>query len=204
MGEPAKNLILFPGAPARSNVARAPIPRECPSDTAPSSRTLAEAYDRRRARIRAFFWRRTGSQEAADDLTQEVWLRIAKSADEGDFDNPDAWLQRIVVNLALNWLRQHRFQARYMIAGGDEHDAHDDTPDHDRLVQSRQSLAYLRELIDELPPRRRTAFLLYRGEGLSLGETAKRMGVSSSTAKKQIAAALLFLRDRMGEAGLWP
>lgn len=206
MGEPAKNIFYFSGAP-RGEPALA-----CPTERSRSGThvndhhrpTLAEAYGRRRSQIRTFFWRRTGSQEAADDLTQEVWLRIAKTADDDDYANPDAWLQRIVVNLALNWLRQHHFQARFVIASGDDYDTIDETPGHDRLVQSRESLAYLRDLIDELPPRRRVAFLLYRGEGLSLGETAKRMGVSHSTAKKQIAAALLFLRDRMGEAGLWP
>ncbi|WEK45196.1 MAG: RNA polymerase sigma factor [Candidatus Andeanibacterium colombiense] len=179
---------------------RAPAER----DNGAPSPTLRDAYGRRQARLRAFFLRRTGSPEAAEDLVQELWLRIARDADATGFENPDSWLQRIAINLALNWLRQNRFQAQYIAHADDGADAVDDAPGPDRQAQARQGMDFLRDLLDELSPRRRRAFLLYRGEGLSLNETAQQMGVSSSTAKKQIAAAVAFLRERMSEAGLWP
>src|SRR5262249_46693686 len=154
---------------------------------------------RRRARLYAFLARRTGSREAAEDLIQELWLRIANEADDPHFENPDSWLQRVAINLTLNWVRQHRFHTQIVTQVEDGVDATDDAPGPDRQMQSRQSIAFLRDLLDELPPRRRKAFLLYRGEGLSLGETAQQMGVSQATAKKQITAAIAFLRERMTE-----
>jgi RNA polymerase sigma factor (sigma-70 family) len=173
-------------------------------DTGPPSATLAEAYARRRKRLALFFQRRTGSAEDAEDLLQELWIRISEGGDGTQPEDPDSWLQKVAINLALNWLRQHRFRSQYMMATEEEVDALDDAPGADRQTQARQSLAVLRELIDELSPKRRRAFLLYRGEGLSLNETAEQMGVSRSTARKQIAAAINFLRGRMSEVGLWP
>lgn len=203
LAEPVDNIVpLGPRGRSPRRWRREAAPPE--RDGAPPSPTLRAAYARRQARLRAFFLRRTGSPEAAEDLVQELWLRIAKDADETGFENPDSWLQRVAINLALNWLRQNRFQAQYIAHADDGADAVDDAPGPDRQAQARQGLDFLRDLLDELSPRRRRAFLLYRGEGLSLNETAQQMGVSSSTAKKQIAAAVAFLRERMGEAGLWP
>ena len=203
MAEAADNIVPLAKLGKASRLARQSA--EPPErDDAPPSLTLREAYGKRQARLKAFFRRRTGSPEAAEDLVQELWLRIVKTADDTTLENPDSWLQRVAINLALNWLRQNRFQAQLMSHSDDGADAVDDTPGPDRQAQSRQGMDFLRDLLDELSPRRRRAFLLYRGEGLSLGETAQQMGVSNSTAKKQIAAAVAFLRERMSEAGLWP
>jgi RNA polymerase sigma-70 factor, ECF subfamily len=168
------------------------------------SETLGQAYIRCHHDIRDFLYRRTGNAAVADELVQEIWLRIAPEADDGSFDNPDSWLQKIAVNITLNWLKSHRFRESHIDAIPDGFDMMDDAPEQDRQVQSRQSLEYLESLLDELPPRRRLAFLLYRGEGLTLQETAHRMGTSVATVKVQTAKALAFLRKRMGEAGLWP
>ncbi len=175
-----------------------------PRDAGAASTTLAEAYNRRRKRLTAFFHRRTGSAEEAEELLQELWIRISKDADSTEFDEPDAWVQKVAVNLALNWIRKNRFRTQFAAGAEEGLEIADGAPGAERLAQSRQSLTALRGFIDELSPKRRRAFLLYRGEGLSLNETAEQMGVSGSTARKQIAAAIAFLRNRMIEAGLWP
>jgi RNA polymerase sigma-70 factor (ECF subfamily) len=166
--------------------------------------TLGDAYHRMRSALRAFLHRRTGDPQAADELVQEVWLRIADQADAHHLDNPEAWLQRIAANLALNWLKSHRFRVGLTAAGADVGAVADPAPDAERALHARRGLEHLRLLLEELPPRRRAVFLLYRGQGLSLRETADQLGISVKTAKNQMAEALDFLRRRMGEAGLWP
>jgi RNA polymerase sigma factor (sigma-70 family) len=185
-------------------LARAKPARMIPLDERPASANLAQAYERRRERLRLFFVRRTGNQETAEDLLQELWLSIAKDFGVREPDEPDRWVQRVAVNLAINWVRREQFRAQFLAPNEDGLDIADAAPSVDRQIQAYESLEYLRDLLDELPPRRRKAFLLYRSEGLTLKETAKQMGVSASAARKQIAGALAFLRDRMSEAGLWP
>jgi RNA polymerase sigma factor (sigma-70 family) len=154
--------------------------------------------------IRSFLRRRTGDAQVAEELTQEVWLLIAPRAEDPSILNPDAWLRKIAVNLSIDWLRQNSFRSQLTGAHAEGSDALDDTPDVERALQARQSLAFLESLVDELPPRRRAAFLLYRGRGLTVAETAHELGVSTLTAKTQIRDALAFLRRRMIDAGLWP
>jgi RNA polymerase sigma factor (sigma-70 family) len=174
------------------------------ADPPPPSETLGQAYIRTYDEMRGFLRERTGSTDAAEELMQDVWVRIAKRADDTSIDNPDAWIQRIVINLSLTWLRRFRFNAIRHEPLPDDLAVADSQPDANHILMDRQRLDYLRHLVEEMPPRRRAVFVLYRGRGLSLNDTALHMGISIKTVKAQLAEAMSFLRQRMSEAGLWP
>lgn len=168
------------------------------------SETLGQAYLRCHDEMRRFLAGRTGNRDAAEDLMQEVWLRIASRADDTGIDNPDAWLQRLVINLSLTWLRKHRFRGLATEPFAEGMEIADDAPDASVVLADRQRVARLRGFIDEMPPRRRAVFILYRGRGLSLQETADQLGISIKTVKAQMTEAIAFLRGRMMDNGLWP
>jgi RNA polymerase sigma factor (sigma-70 family) len=179
-------------------------PERDPPDFTPSE-TLGQAYVRRHSELRAFLLRRTGSADAADELVQEIWVRIASRAEDRTILNPDGWLQQVAVNLALRWLQRKRFRSSAHVEGAPLPEQQpDEAPAPDRALHARHGVQYLLQLVEEMPPRRRTVFLLYRGRGLSLNETAQQMGLSVLTVKRQMAEAMIFLRERMSEAGLWP
>ena len=168
------------------------------------SETLGQAYIRRYPEMREFLRGRVGDREVADELIQSAWVAISARADDRSIENPDAWLQRVVTNLALNWLKSSRFRSR-IVHGDDDLGRFEDTaPLQDEQAEHRQSMRYLGELLDELPPQRRQVFLLYRGEGLSLQQTADRLGISIKTVTTQLERTMIFLRKRMREADLWP
>jgi RNA polymerase sigma-70 factor (ECF subfamily) len=168
------------------------------------SETLGQAYIRRYAEMREFLRGRVGDREVAEELIQSAWVAISSRADDRSIDNPDAWLQRVVTNLALNWLKSSRFRSRIVHGDEDLSRFEDAAPLQDEQAEHRQSMHYLSELLDELPPHRRQVFLLYRGEGLSLQETADRLGISIKTVTTQLQRTMIFLRKRMREADLWP
>ncbi len=60
--------------------------------------------------MRGFLLRRTGDPQVAQELAQDVWLQIAPRSDDRSIDNPDAWLRRVAVNLAINWLKSNGFR----------------------------------------------------------------------------------------------
>jgi RNA polymerase sigma-70 factor (ECF subfamily) len=170
----------------------------------PPSETLGQAYVRCYYEMSRFLAGRTGSRDAADELIQEVWLRIASRADDTSIENPDAWLQRLVINQSLTWLRKHRFRSLVVEPLNRAFEVADEAPDAETVAADRQRLDVLRELIEEMPPRRRAVFVLYRGRGLSLQETADHLGISIKTVKAQMTEAIAFLRQRMTDNGLWP
>lgn len=165
---------------------------------------LSEVYVRERESLRAFLQRRTGDPSAAEELVQELWLRVADPASRPALDRPEAYLQRIAANLAIDHLRRRRFQTGLIAAGVDVAGVADQAPDPHRQLAARQKLDALRALIDQLPPKRRQAFLLYRGRGLSLKDAAAALGVAPQTVRLQAAKALVDLRQALTEAGLWP
>jgi RNA polymerase sigma factor (sigma-70 family) len=168
------------------------------------SETLGQAFVRSYDTTKAFLRKRTGDPQIAEELTQEIWLVIAERAEDPTIVDPEAWLRRVTVNLSTDWLRQNRFRSQFVEAMPDLPDVEDNTPDQHRIVDGRQRMSCMDRILDEMPPRRRAAFLLYRGRGLTAQQTADELGISVMTARTQIRDALTFLRQRMIDAGLWP
>ena len=162
------------------------------------------AYLSRRANLVRFFAARTGSAAAAEDLAQELYLKVAGRPDGVEADNPVALIYRIATNLMLDrargesraaardgaWSREARTRL-----GGDE--VAEDPP-ADEALASRQRLARLVEAVAELPPQMQRAFRLHKLEGLSHAQTANAMGISVKSVEKHISAALKALTARLG------
>ena len=167
---------------------------------------LYEAYLRLAPALGAFLRRRTGCEQAAQDLLQDVWLRVARAGEEqaADIANPDAFLQRIAGNLALDWLRRNNFRSSFHDPDANTDSVESQAPDAERIYAARRAADYLRIVIDELPTGRRKAFLLCRGEGLTARQAGQRLGIAEKTVKHQLAAAQAHIRERLVQAGLWP
>jgi RNA polymerase sigma factor (sigma-70 family) len=152
--------------------------------------------------VRAFA-ARLGSMAAAEDLAQDLYLKLAAMDPDTQIENLSAFLYRVGSNLMLDRLRQEsraaardrqwRETSTTSVAGQDV--ARE--PPADVSLLWRQRLAQLGEAVDDLPPRMRHAFRLHKLEGLSQAETAKVMGVSVKAVEKQISAALKALLKRL-------
>lgn len=143
---------------------------------------------------------RLGSREAAEDLAQEVFLRVFLHV--RDLRDPKlltAWIGRMTRNLAANWVRAHqrRSQVLPLLAGPPDEvilsvtdtrkgvrEQMDDQTAHEKLHQA----------IAALPIHQRELVLLCYMEGMSRVEIASRMGVHPSTVGRQIDRALSSLR----------
>lgn len=164
---------------------------------------LLGLYDEKRANLVRFFAARLNSRAEAEDLVQDLYIRISGMESIGPVDNPSALLHRIGSNLMLDRLRsQKRSGARdsdwrsvntTVVAG---HEVADE-PAADEVVASRQRLKALVEAVEDLPEKTRQAFQLHKLEGHSHMETARRMGISVSTVEKHISSALKTLTRRL-------
>lgn len=164
---------------------------------------LLRAYFEKRANLVRFFAARTGSLEAAEDLAQDLYLKLCTRAETVDAWAPVALLYRIATNLMLDNARAaqrsaHRDAGWRLVArtdfGGDEID---DAPPADEVIVSRQRLRQLVEAVAELPPQMGRAFRLHKLEGLSQIQTAQVMGVSVKMVEKHVSVALQALIRRL-------
>lgn len=180
------------------------------SDTQPNGANLigdedalVRTYLARRDMLVRFFAARVGHR-AAEDLAQELYLKLASRHETAEAENPLALLYRIATNLMLDRARGERRsavrdgawrQAAHLSLGGEDVA---DEPAADEAVASRQRLRQLVEAVAQLPPQMQRAFRLHKLEGLSHAETARVMGLSVKSVEKHISAALKTLAARLG------
>jgi RNA polymerase sigma-70 factor (ECF subfamily) len=153
-----------------------------------------------------FLYRMVRSREQAEDLAQEVFIRVYRAREEYV---PSAkfttWLFRIATNLALNSLRDHRYQKLEMsmdapmtadAEGGDERpfEVADKRPtvEQELLEDARKKM--IRHAIEKLPEKQRAAVLLHKYQELDYAEIAKILSCSESALKSLLFRAYETLR----------
>lgn len=136
--------------------------------------------------------RRMAGDDAADDLTQEVFIRAWRKL--GTFKGSSSfgtWLHRLAVNLILSkrtTLARHR--DRHVTAEGVL----------ERLSGRQETPGFAMDFeaaLSQLPDGARQVFVLYDVEGYSHDEIAQAMGISAGTSKSQLHRARMLLRSHL-------
>jgi RNA polymerase sigma-70 factor, ECF subfamily len=152
-----------------------------------------------------FLYRMVRSREQAEDLAQEVFIRVYRAREEYV---PSAkfttWLFRIATNLALNSLRDHRYQKLEMSIDapltsseeGDERpfEVADKHPTVEQELVEEERRKMIRHAIEKLPEKQRAAVLLHKYQELDYAEIAKILNCSESALKSLLFRAYEMLR----------
>lgn len=159
---------------------------------------LTALIGRHRAELLRFLIARTGDRDEAEDLLQELWLRV-RGSDPGPVANGRAYLFRVANNLVLDRVRERnrrvaRDAAWHGEAFGAESDPADPAETAEDALLAREEVARLASAIGNLPDGARRALRLHKIDGLSHAEVAARLGISRSGVEKHIAVAMKHLR----------
>jgi RNA polymerase sigma-70 factor (ECF subfamily) len=145
----------------------------------------------------------TGSHAAAEEVVQDVFLRIWQRRERWQVSGPvAAYLYTAVRNHALNEVRRQRVRDRWRTgARRDSPDARTGpmAPSADQDVQTAELARVVQRAIDELPPRCREVFLLRRQHELSYAEIAQILGIAPKTVEIHIGVALKALRKKLAD-----
>lgn len=150
---------------------------------------------RYRPALMAFFMRRAASHSDAEDMTQELFAKLAV-AETGVMDNADAYIFQMAANLLRDRGRREKVRANYRAsihAGSIDLEPLDPA----RVLLGRESLGEVSDALRELPERTRAIFLLFRLEGMKQSELAALYGVSVSAVQKHIFKAMTHLTKRV-------
>jgi RNA polymerase sigma-70 factor (ECF subfamily) len=153
-----------------------------------------------------FLYRMVRDREQAEDLAQEVFLRVYRAREEYV---PSAkfttWLFRIATNLALNSVRDNRYHkmetsidAPVMADAEDgeerQFELADQHPDIEQHLVEEARKKMIRHAIDKLPEKQRAAVLLHKYQELDYAEIAKILSCSESALKSLLFRAYETLR----------
>jgi RNA polymerase sigma factor (sigma-70 family) len=192
--EPARGA---PPAQRSAPAAAAAQPGE--SDPAPAAAWVPPSWEDivrdHSARVYRLAYRLTGDKHDAEDLTQEVFIRVFRSLSTYAPGTFEGWLHRITTNLFLDGVR--RKQRIRIDAIGDESERHPATGElHNperRFEHANLDLDVQRALGD-LSPEYRAAVVLCDIEGLSYEEIAVTLGIKLGTVRSRIHRARAQLR----------
>jgi RNA polymerase sigma factor (sigma-70 family) len=147
------------------------------------------------ARVRAALRRRGTSAQDVDDLVQEAWVRLACYERKQVVAQPEAFVMRAALNLAID---AHRMRVNH----GDEVLVEDVilidiAPTAEATLLARERVARLSEGLARLSDKTRTIFLAHRIDGQTFEEIAQHHGITISAVNKHVAKALLQLTTWM-------
>ena len=159
---------------------------------------LAEGFEEQRPHLRAVAYRMLGSLSEADDVVQEVWLRLSH-ADTGDVQNLRAWLTTVVARVCLNLLRARKVRRANSL---DVHvpdpivsPADDADPERQTLMADAVGLAMF-VVLDMLSPDERLAFVLHDVFGVPFDEIAPMVDRSPAATRQLASRARRRVRRR--------
>jgi RNA polymerase sigma-70 factor, ECF subfamily len=153
-----------------------------------------------------FLYRMVRAREEAEDLAQEVFLRVYRARkDYVPSAKFTTWLFRIATNLALNSVRDNRYQRMEVsldapvtvdAEDGDERplDVAEKNPNIEQHLIEEARKKMIRHAIDKLPEKQRAAVLLHKYQELDYGDIAKILECSESALKSLLFRAYETLR----------
>lgn len=159
------------------------------SSAAPArSQQVGQLYEQHHGFLQAWLRRRLGDAQQAADLAQDTFLRLllAPVALPG-LREPRAYLRTVASRLLINHYRRLSLEQAWLAALARDPEPLAASPEQ-RLALL-QSLQAIDAMLDALPAKVRSAFLLSQLEGLSYAEIAVQLGVTERSVKRYMAQA---------------
>jgi RNA polymerase sigma factor (sigma-70 family) len=176
--------------------------------TAPNKASVEQLRSELAARFQrpliTFFLRRIKDRSLAEDLTQDVLLKVVRACEKGQIERADSYVFKVAINL-LRDQRRRALRAGPAIFVPIEEDR--DGPLETQLVEaispervllSEDSLADVLRSLEELGELTRNIFILFRLENMKQKDIAALYGIGQSTVEKHVVKAVLHLANRYG------
>ncbi len=170
-----------------------------PSDAAPdwTPPSWEEIVRTHSGRVYRLAYRLTGNTHDAEDLTQEVFVRVFRSLSRYTPGTFEGWLHRITTNLFLDTARRRQRIRFEGLADDAAQRLHGPGPTPAEAFEERHLGPDVFAALESLPPEYRAAVVLCDIEGLSYEEIAATLGVKLGTVRSRIHRGRAHLRTAL-------
>ncbi len=150
-------------------------------------------FDQYYESIRSFAYYKTGDVDLADDIVQEVFLKLWTNR-QGVKDDT---IKSLLYTIASNTIKNH-FKHQKVVYSFQQQDQSNETSDEaDSNLRQEELNRKLQDALAEIPEKSREVFLMNRIEGLTYSDIADRLGLSVKAIEKRMSEALSILRSRI-------
>jgi RNA polymerase sigma-70 factor (ECF subfamily) len=172
-------------------------------------RAFHELYGRHHDRVFNLAYRYTGSYADAEEISQDVFLRVFhKAASFRQEARFTTWLYRITVNACLNFKRRKKIPTESLDSmqepgPGFHEPAGPKSENPEEIYRRRKKAELIRSALDTLPPKQRIAFIMGKFDGYSYDDISKVLGMNTNAvaalmhrAKEQLQKVLQAYRTK--------
>jgi RNA polymerase sigma-70 factor (ECF subfamily) len=150
-------------------------------------------FDQYYESIRSFAYYKTGDVDLADDIVQEVFLKLWNNLK----DVKDETVKALLYTIASNTIKNH-FKHQKVVYNFQKQEVNNDSADEaDSDLRQEELSRKLQDALAEIPDKAREVFLMNRIEGLTYNDIADRLGLSVKAIEKRMSEALSILRSRI-------
>lgn len=161
-----------------------------------------ELFERYAPRIFRFSLSYLKSEQDAEELVQDVFLKIWERREKLDSTkNLKSFIFKIAVNSIYDFIRRKNIEHAFQDFACAQENTQTDTTWHTVIWE--EMLANLDELVKQMPEQRRKIFRMSREKGLSNDEIAKELNLSKRTVENQLYRAIAFLKKHFNTNSLF-
>lgn len=136
------------------------------------------------------------SIDTSRDVVQDVYIRIWDNRENFEISQSlKAYLYQAVRNQSLNYLEKNRQKLRLQNMLSRQLEI--ESAENEGKLNTEELTEKIWKLVDQLPERRRTIFILYRKHALSYKEISEVMDISRKTVENQMGRSLKFIREQL-------
>jgi RNA polymerase sigma factor (sigma-70 family) len=157
------------------------------------------------APLLSYFLRRIRDRTQAEDLVQDVLLRVIRARESGAIENPESYVFKVAANL-LKDLRRRAGRHPILVPHSIEGDPLDGPPETlvderspERVLIGQMTLAGVLKALEELSEPTRNVFILFRLEQMKQKDIATLLGISQGSVEKHVMKAALHLTRRCAQ-----
>lgn len=174
-----------------------------PHDARPARKVAISGHDpelvasRFRRPLLQYFERRVRTPEDAEELTQEVFVRLLRRPEVEGIDSIEGFVFITAANLLKDYYRTRTRRGETQSIHGLDFPSLSPSPAEE--AEGKATIGVLLGAIRELPPKCRAAFVMHRFDDVPHTEIARRLGITVSMVEKHIAAAVKQLRKKLND-----
>ncbi len=162
---------------------------------------VAKHFESYRQEILGFLRGRVRVPEQAEDLLQQVFLRLMQRSDWSELRNPEAYLRTTARHVLTDFYRSQNARDQGIVLEYQDFRHADETWSPGDAVQSGQFFERLAGVLDSLSPQVRNAFVLSRVYGYTYAEIGQALSISPRTVEKHVAKGLAKCFERLSDTG---
>lgn len=147
----------------------------------------------------AFLTTMLGSRDEAEEMTQDIFVRLWESKDAIDPDkNIKSYIFTFARRMAIDRLRHRKVRDKYISYIGYSQNGAEVSPD--QMMISRENELALQAAIDSMPPKQKEVFIMSLQDGMTDDELAERFSISKRTVQVHLYNATKYIRQVLNGA----